>query len=131
MQRRREALFGREYLDFMGEQDFTTVTTNQLLASLAEAPPTYQQSEVIEQQLREAQDSSDEEPPPPLPPRNTSTEGHQVEPELPQTVSGAGETNGEGEGDKDDRAIEPISTDSEEEEESYSVKDGDSTALIH
>ena len=131
MQRRREALFGTEYLDFMGEQDFTTVTTNQLLASLGEAPPTYQQSEVIEQRLRQA-DDSDEETPPPLPPRNTSTQDHhQLEPEPPQQVTGAGETDvgGSGEGDKEEGPIEPTTTDSEEEE-THSAKDGDSTALI-
>lgn len=131
MQRRREALFGTEYLDFMGEQDFTTVTTNQLLASLGEAPPTYQQSEVIEQRLRQAEDS-DEEAPPPLPPRNTSTQDHhQLESEPSEQVTGAEEADvGErGEEDKEERPIEPSTTDSEEEE-THSEKDGDSMALI-
>ena len=68
MLRRREFLFGRDYLDFMNDRDFTQLTANQLAASLHEAPPTYQQSEEIERQLKDTED--DEDTPPPLPPRN-------------------------------------------------------------
>jgi hypothetical protein len=72
MLRRREFLFGREYLDFMSDRDFTQLTANQLAASLHEAPPTYQQSEEIEQQLKDTQ--KDDDTPPPLPPCNQPQE---------------------------------------------------------
>ena len=69
----------QDYLDYIQQGQFTPLTTSELIASMRERPPTYNESEVIQRRMNDT--SHDDTPPPPLPPRNPSPRGSSPEEE--------------------------------------------------
>ena len=69
----------QDYLDYIQQGQFTPLTTSELIASMRERPPTYNESEVIQRRMNDT--SHGDTPPPPLPPRNPSPRGSSPEEE--------------------------------------------------